>query len=124
MAATKLDGPGTQKLKTLEEALHSLQTLHGLVERMAMDLKQQRPTTILALQVKRLSVPLQGQLKGQFAIIADQVSAMILTAGRGGSESIRVRSLREYVAQIRAALEIAVGKVKEQHAVEIDSPGQ
>jgi hypothetical protein len=45
---------------------------------------------------------------------------MILASGRGGSETIRVRALREHVAQIRAALEVAVGKVKEQHSVEIE----
>ena len=35
MAGVKLDGAGAQKMKTIEEALKTLQTMHGMVERMA-----------------------------------------------------------------------------------------
>jgi hypothetical protein len=123
MAATKLDGPGTQKMKTLEEAMIGLQGLHGLVERMAMDMKAQKHVGVLVMQIKRMAAPLQGQLKGQYAMIADQVSAMILSAGRGGSDAVRLRTMREHVGQIRTALEVAMQKVKEQHSVDIESPG-
>lgn len=120
MAATKLDGAGTQKMKTIEEALVSLQTLHGMVERMAIEVKKQGSVGILPQQIKRNAATLQGQLKGQFGVIADQFAAMVLASGRGGSETVRVRTLREHVAQIRTALEIAANKVKEQHSVEIE----
>jgi hypothetical protein len=123
MAATKLDGPGTQKMKTLEEVMIGLQGLHGIVERMAMDMKVQKPVGVLVMQIKRMASPLQGQLKGQFSIIADQVSAMILAAGRGGSDAVRLRTMREHVGQIRTALEVAMQKVKEQHSVDIESSG-
>jgi hypothetical protein len=119
MAGVKLDGAGTQKMKTLEEALITLQTIHGMVERMGIEVKAQKSVGILPQQVKRIAVPLQGQLKGQFGMIADQVSAMILVAGRGGSEQLKLRSMRESVAQLRTAIEIAMSKVKEQHAEEI-----
>jgi hypothetical protein len=122
MPAQKLDGPGTQRMKTLEEAYIALQGIHGMVERMAMDLKVQKPVSILAQQIKRSASPLQGQLKGQYAVIADQVSALILSAGRGGNESVRLRILREHVGQIRTALEVAMQKVREQHSVDIESP--
>ena len=124
MAATKLDGPGTQKMRTLEESLIALQGLHGIVERMAMDLKAQRPVGIVLLQIKRLAAPLQGQLKGQFGLIADHVSALILAAGRGGSDGVKLRALREHVGHIRTALDVAVQKVREQHAVDIDPSGE
>ncbi|MDH5235880.1 MAG: hypothetical protein OEW77_13075 [Gemmatimonadota bacterium] len=123
MAGVKLDGAGAQKMKTIEEALKTLQTMHGLVERMAIEVKNQRGAGVLPQQVKRMATPLQGQLKGQFGMIADQVSAMILAAGRGGGEQIKVRTLREHVAQIRMALEIVSTKVKEQHAVPIETAG-
>ncbi len=123
MAGVKLDGAGTQKMKTLEEALITLQTIHGLVERMAIDIKGQKSVGILPQQIKRVATPLQGQLKGQFGLIADQVSAMILATGKGGSDSLRLRSLREFVAQIRTAIELNVNKVKEAHAVEIEISG-
>ena len=120
MAGVKLDGAGTQKMKTLEEALLTLQSIHGMVERMAIEIKAQKPAGVLPHQIKRIAVPLQGQLKGQFGMIADLVAAMILCTGRGGGYQAKLRSLREFVAQIRTALEIMVTKVKEQHAVEIE----
>lgn len=120
MASVKLDGAGTQKMKTIEAALVTLQSIHGMVERMAIEAKAQKGVGVIPQQIKRVAGPLQGQLKGQFGLIADQVSAMILATGRGGGEQTKVRALREYVAQIRTALEIATAKVKEQHAVPIE----
>lgn len=120
MGGTKLDGAGTQKMKTLEEALVTMQTIHGHVERMAIDVKNQRGVGIIPSQIKRIATPLQGQLKGQFGMIADQVTAMILVSGRGGGEQLKVRAMREYVGQIRQALDIMMSKVKEQHAVAIE----
>ncbi len=120
MAGVKLDGAGTQKMKTLDEALITLQTIHGMVERMAIEIKGQKSVGILPQQIKRIAVPLQGQLKGQFGMIADQVASMILAAGRSGSDQMRLRALREYVGQIRTAIDIMMTKVKEQHAVEIE----
>jgi hypothetical protein len=123
MAGVKLDGAGAQKIKTLEEALTTIQTIHGHVERMAFEVKNQKGCGVIPNQIKRIAVPLQGQLKGQFGLIADQVAGMILASGRGGGEAIKVRSMRESVAQIRTALEIAVSKVKEKHAVQIETAG-
>lgn len=120
MAGVKLDGAGAQKMKTLEEALATMQTIHGHVERMAIEVKNQKGAGVIPQQIKRIATPLQGQLKGQFGLIADQVSAMILAAGRGGGEQTKVRALREYVGQIRQALEISTAKVKEQHSVPIE----
>lgn len=120
MAGTKLDGAGMAKMKTIEEALSTVQTIHGHVERMAVEVKNQKGAGVIPQQIKRIATPLQGQLKGQFGMIADQVSAMILATGRGGGEQTKVRALRENVAQIRQALEIAQAKVKDQHSVEIE----
>ncbi len=123
MAGVKLDGAGAQKMKTLEEALSTIQTIHGHVERMAIDIKNQRGAGIIPSQIKRIAVPLQGQLKGQFGMIADQVSTMILGSSRGGGDQNKLRVLREYVGQIRQALDFAQSKVKKDHAVEIETAG-
>ena len=123
MAATKLDGAGAQKMKTIEEALMALQNIHGMVERMAIEIKRGGGVGVIPQQIKRSAAMLQGQLKGQFGMIADQFAAMILAVGRGGNDVTRLRSMREYVAQIRTALEIAANKVKEQHSVEIEMAG-
>ena len=119
MAATKLDGAGTQKMKTLEEAHMSLTQIHGMVERMGVEGKNGGPGGSVPNQIKRMAGTLQGQLKGQFGMIADMFSAMILAAGRGGSEIVRLRALREHVAQIRTALDMAASKVKKEHSVDI-----
>ena len=119
MAGVKLDGAGTQKMKTIEEALMTVQTIHGLVERMAVDVKNNRGAGVIPGQIKRIATNLQGQLKAQFGLIADQVAAMIVAMGRGGGEQGKVRVLREAVAQLRTALEINAAKVKKDHAVDI-----
>ncbi len=124
MAATKLDGAGAQKMKTLEEALITLQTMHGMVERAAIDVKAQKSIGVIPQQIKRLAVPLQGQLKGQFGMIADQVAAFILASTRGGGgDQAKIRMMREGVAQLRQALELAANKVKDQHSVAIEVSG-
>ena len=72
---------------------------------MAIDVKNNRGAGIAPGQIKRNAATLQGQLKGQFGMIADQVSGMIIALGRGGGEQNKVRAAREAVAQIRQALE-------------------
>ncbi len=119
MAATKLDGAGTQKMKTLEEAQMSLTQIHSMVERMGVEVKSGGSVGIFPNQIKRMAGSLQGQLKGQFGMIADMFAGMILAAGRGGSEIVRLRTLREYVAQIRTQLDMAASKVKKDHSVDI-----
>jgi hypothetical protein len=120
MATTKLDGAGTQKLKTLEEATLTLSQIHGMVERMAMEMKNGRPIGVMAMQLKRQASPLQGLLKGQFGPIADIVSSMILVAGRGGGDQVKLRAYREHVAMIRQAIDFAEKKVKKDHAVALE----
>lgn len=121
MAATKLDGAGAEKMKTIDEALTALQTINGIVERMAIEIKKQGSVGIFPQQIKRNAAMLQGQLKGRFEMIADQCTAMVLVIGRGGGDGARLRALREYVAQIRTSLEFAAKKVKEEHSVPIDA---
>lgn len=113
----KLDGAGLAKMETLEEATAALQRLHGIVERMAVAVRTQQDTSQFGAQVRRAGSPLVGLLKGQFGMIADQVSAMLLVATRGGGEQNKVRALRECVAQLRIQLEIAITKTKEKHTV-------
>ena len=118
MAFAKLDGAGVAKLKVLEEALSQLQSVHGKVETYALEVKRHGNPAVVLLQIRRMLPLLSGLLKPQFGIIADQVVAVNLAAGRGGAEQQRVRSLREGVANLRQALEIAQKRVETQHAVE------
>jgi len=114
----QLDGAGLAKMATLEEATAALQRLHGIVERMAIAVRSEQNTAQFGPQIRRSGAPLVGLLKGQFGMISDQVTALLLVATRGGGDQAKLRSLRELVAQIRTALEIAVAKTKEKHAIE------
>ncbi len=115
MSGAKMDGAGLAKMATLEEALNQIARVHGIVERMAIEVRAQKNTAPFRQQVARAATPLVGLLKGQFGMIADLVSALILAMSRGGSDQTRLRTMREYVAQTRTALEIAVAKTKELH---------
>lgn len=119
-----LDGAGHAKMETLEEATGQVQRIHGIVERMAIAVRSQQNTAQFGLQIRRAGSPLVGLLKGQFGMISDQVSAMMLIATRGGGDQAKLRSLREAVAQLRIQLEIAIAKTKEKHALaeETDEP--
>jgi len=117
--ASTLDGPGQVKMATLDEAQTYLQRLHGIVERFAVAVRTNQETGGFRMQLQRGATPLAGLLKPQFGMIADQVTAMILVATRSSADQPKVRALRESVAQVRMQLEIAVTKVREQHAVAV-----
>ena len=119
MAGPKLDGAGNVKIVTIHEAQAILQRCHGLVEVMAMDVKGSRPISGGIAQLKRAATPLIGKLKGQFGMISDVVTAMLLAATRSsGGDQAKVRTMREFIASIRQQLEIAEKQILEKHAVD------
>lgn len=117
----KLDGAGHAKMETLDEATAQLQRLHGIVERMAVAVRTQQDTAQFGAQIRRAGSPLVGLLKGQFGMISDQVTAMLLIATRGGGDQHKLRALRESVAQLRTQLEIAATRTKEKHTIAEDT---
>ena len=119
MPRPQLTGIGSQLVQMLDDAAGHLQRLHGIVEKMAMAHRLQQPTAPFGQQLRRAATPLVGLLKGQYGVLADQVSGLILVATRGGNEKRKVMALREGVGQLRAQVEIAVNKVYEHHAVEV-----
>ena len=116
-AGPKLDGAGIQKMKTLEDATTMLHRIHGLVETYAIAVKKSQPTAFTIQQIRRALPPLIGLLKGQFGMIADQVATLNLVASRGSNEQTRLRVLREGVGSARISIDIAMVRVKENHAV-------
>ena len=94
--------------------------MHSIVERMAVEVKNGKRIGPMAMQLKRLIVPLQGQLKAQFQLIADQLVGMYLIAGRGGPDALKIRAYREAVANIRTQLEISIVQTIDKHAVHDD----
>jgi hypothetical protein len=120
--AGRLDSAGGAKMKTLDDALLLLQRINGLVEQYGLALKSRQPTGPLVQNIRRTLPQLAGNLTDQFGLIAEQVTALNLNASRGSSETVRLRQLREGVAQIRQSLEIATAQVRERHLVRDDSP--
>ena len=118
MATFRLDATGQNKMRALDDATLQLQRIHGLVEQYAMALKRNQPTTTYAMNLRRQLPALAENLKGYFGLIADQVTSVNLAASRGTSEQVRVRALREGVAQIRQAIEIAGAQTKDKHAID------
>ena len=120
-AGSKLDGAGQAKMKTLDEALLLLQRINGLVEQYALAIKNNRPAGPFIQNIRRTLPSLSENLKGQFGMIAEQIVAVNLSVSRGASDAVRVRQLREGVAQIKQALEIAFTQTKDKHAVDDES---
>ena len=124
MAGLKLDGAGQNKMATLNAAMLSCMNLNAQAERMAGAVKSnQKGTATYIMAYKRTAVPLVGQLKGQFGMIADVVANSILQVSRpGGGDVLKVRAMREGVAQLKVQLEIAIAQVKVKHARHDDQP--
>ena len=117
MAGLRLDSAGNIKMKTLDEALLHLQRIHGIVEQYAIAVKRNQPASVFSMNIRRQLPTLAANLKAQFGMVSEQVTALNLAASRGASENQRVRALREGVAQIKQALEIAMTQTKERHQV-------
>lgn len=116
MTATKLTAAGAQMMTTLDESLVILQRVHGLVEQMNLAQKNGKNTSIFGLQIRRVAEPMVGKLKGQFGVIADQVSALILIGTRGGNEIAKIRGLQAQIGMLRTTIDMARNKVKAQHS--------
>jgi hypothetical protein len=115
MAGLRLDGAGQAKLKTLDDAMNILLRVNGLVEQYALQIKRNQSGSTFLTNIRRQLPTLSEMLKAQFGMISDQVMQTNLASTRGASEQMRVRALREGVAQVKAALEIAITHVKEKH---------
>jgi len=120
VAGLKLDAAGMIKLKTLDDAMLLLQRINGLVENYAMAVKRNSPAGPFLMNIRRTLPALAENLKAQFGLISEQIVAVNLAASRGSSEGTRVRTLREGVAQIKQAIEIAMVHTKDKHAVNAD----
>ncbi|HET7372771.1 MAG TPA: hypothetical protein VFJ20_05275 [Gemmatimonadaceae bacterium] len=121
MAGVKLDTAGLNKMKVLDDATIQLQRIHGIVEQYAMALKREQPTSTYSMNLRRQLPTLSENLKSYFGMIADQVMSLNLASTRGSSEQVKVRTLREGVAQIRQSIEIAIVQTKDKHAIAEDS---
>ena len=123
MAKPTVDGPGQAKLQILESATSIAQTLHGTIEKYAIAVRTNQPTTSYPQQIKRMATPLVGLLRSQFQLLADLSSDLILISTRGGgAEQARLRLLRERIGQLKSGIELAMTSTLNKHAVSDDHP--
>ena len=122
MSQVKLDAAGLNKLKALDDALLLLQRINGIVEQYALALKRNQPASVYVQNVRRQLPTLAENLRTHFGSISDLVIGVNLAASRGASEVMRLRVLREGVAQIRTAMDIAVIQTKAKHAIDEANP--
>jgi hypothetical protein len=117
MAVTRLDNTGTIKMKTLDEALLLLQRINGLVEQYALAVRTAQGSRNFASTIRRTLPTLADNLKAHFGMIAELVMSVNIATSRGASEAVRVRQLREGVAHIKQAIEVAMASTKDRHAI-------
>jgi hypothetical protein len=117
MAGTRLDGAGMVKMKTLDEALLLLQRVNGLVEQYALAVKRGQNSGQFIQTIRRTLPTLADNLKSHFGMISDLILSVNLMSSRGASEAVRVRQLREGVAQVKQAIEIAMTNTKDRHMI-------
>jgi hypothetical protein len=123
MAQIRIDAAGANKLKVLDDGVLLLQRINGIVEQYALALKRNQPASVYVQNVRRQLPTLAENLRSHFGSIADIAISVNLAASRGASEVMRLRVLREGVAQIRQAMDIAVIQTKAKHAVEDTGSG-
>jgi hypothetical protein len=83
-----------------------------------MAIKRNTPGGPFLTNIRRQLPSLAENLKGQFGLISDLILSVNLASSRGASDVMRVRALREGVAQIKQALEIGITQTKAKHAIE------
>jgi hypothetical protein len=123
MPQARLDAAGINKIKALDDGLLLLQRINGLVEQYAIALKREQPASVFVQNVRRQLPTLAENLRAHFGSISDIVIAVNLGASRGSSEVMRLRVLREGMAQIRQAIDIAIIQTKTKHAIDETAPG-
>ena len=123
MAGIRLDGAGQAKMTTLDDALLLQQRIHGLVETYAISVKNNKPAGAIMQNLKRQMPVLAAKLKGQFGMISDLATSTNMQMTRGSSEQMRVRTMREGMAAIKQALEIAIAQTIAKHKVEGEAEG-
>jgi hypothetical protein len=122
MAGLILDSMGTIKMQVLQKAMTDVQRINGLVEQLAANAKQGKPSTAIMASIKRYLTTMAAQLKGQFGMISDAVTNVYISSSRGSNDQSRARMLKEGVAAIKQAIEIGMTQTKQKHAVNREKP--
>src|ERR1044071_137959 len=122
MAGLILDSMGTIKMQVLEKAMADVYRINGLVEQLAANAKQGKPSPSIVASIKRYLTTMAAQLKSQFGMISDAVTNVYISSSRGSNDQTRARMLKEGMAAVKQAIEIGITQTKQKHAVHRDKP--
>jgi hypothetical protein len=113
---------GTVKMKVLDDAMTLLHRINALNEQMGQNAKRGMSNASQLQTVKRYLNQLAANLKAQFGMISDAVTNLYVQSSRGSSDAVRIRTIREGLAQIKQAIDIGYTQTKEKHAVHKEKP--
>src|SRR3954463_15110835 len=122
MAGLILDSMGTIKMKVLDDAVLLIQRINALNEQMASNSKRGVSSVSTYQTIKRYLNQLAANLKSQFGMISDAVTNLYVSSSRGSSDVLRVRTIREGLAQVKQAIDIGYTQTKQKHAMHKEKP--
>ena len=122
MSGLILDASGTIKMKVLDDALLLTQRLNALNEQFGLSAKAGTPTTTVKASIKRNLMTLAANLKSHFGMISDLVTNVVISSSRGSSDVVRVRAVREGIAQIKQGIDVGMAHTRNHHAVHRAKP--
>ncbi|HET7039979.1 MAG TPA: hypothetical protein VFH97_08820 [Gemmatimonadales bacterium] len=112
----KLSSGAQQDLEVVIQARRKLDRLHTLVEQFSVA-KMGPAQDGIAAQITRAALELgRSLLQIGLGPMADQANQLGMLARRGGGPAMKLRSMRDYVAQLRPGLERAERTIVEKDA--------
>jgi hypothetical protein len=116
--AQNLSAGAQQEIAILTMARRKVDRIHGLTEQFAVA-KPGAPQDQLGSMISRAALELgRALLAAGMGVIADQASQLGMLARRGGGPTIKLRGMRDFVAQLRPALDRAERAVLDRERAE------
>lgn len=111
----KLSAGAQQELEVIGQARRKLDRVYGLIEQFAVAKGPGQDQ--MASMISRAALEMGRALLQQgLGVMADQANQLGMLARRGGGPNMKLRGMRDYVAQMRPALERAEKAVYEKDA--------
>lgn len=116
---TKLSAKAQQKLDVLTEARRKWDRVHSLVEQYG---SANTGEDAFLSQIYRTATEVARIFMNQgYGVMADSANQLAMLAKRGSSKQTKLRTMRELVVSVKAAIEHAEKMVAQQDAKESES---
>ncbi len=116
---TKLSAKAQQKLEVLTEARRKWDRVHALVEQYG---SMKTGEDAFLSQIYRTATDVARIfMNNGYGVMADSANQLAMLAKRGSSKQTKLRSMRELIASVKAAIEHAEKMVAQEDAKESGS---